>query len=146
MATQPQTVFLNLIDLPQDSEWDVGFDFSSPAVLFESLIAPVTSETFFSEYWEKKPLILRRPGAEGLRTQHQYSRLFNFASFQTLVKEHSIRFEQNVNVCRYVNAKRQSLNGKGRLTAEKLVKLWEEEGATFQLHQPQQFKAGLVRT
>ena len=118
---------------------DVGLTFSSPAELFRSLIDPITTEVFFADYWEKKPLLLKRGASSSPTT------LFSLSDLLQIVEKHTVLFGTHVNVCRYVNRWRQSLNRGGRLTPARLRKLWEEEKATFQFHQPQQFKVWDVR-
>ena len=118
---------------------DTGLTFSSPAELFRSLIDPITPEVFFADYWEKKPLLLKRGASSSCPA------LFSLSDLLQIVEKHSILFGTHVNVCRYVNHWRQSLNREGRLTAARLRKLWNEKKATLQFHQPQQFKVWNVR-
>ena len=122
----------------RDTDVDVGLDFSTPIKLFESLISPISPETFFTEYWEKKPLLVKQNG----RLASSYDHFFSLDYLNHLVKDRHVVFGRNMNVCRYVNHRRQSLNGSGRVKAEELATLWSEKKATIQFHQPQQFRVG----
>lgn len=114
-------------------------DFSSPSKLFESMIFPVSSQEFFTRYWEKEPLVLRGYSWSSDSTTPLLASLFSLADLKGLVRDTSIEFGSNINVCRYSKGKRHSMNREGRLTAERLEELWKKK-ATFQFHQPQQFK------
>ena len=127
----------NLDQVQVHTEGGIGLDLSSPSRLFETLIDPMSPDTFFTKYWEKQPLILKRNSSHSIGC----SSLFSLGDLQRLVMERTILFGTHVNVCRYVNHKRQSLNRReGRLSSKRLAELWEEKKATFQFHQPQQFK------
>ncbi|XP_035663792.1 ribosomal oxygenase 2-like [Branchiostoma floridae] len=113
------------------------FDFSSPQKLFESIISPVTYEQFFAEYWEKKPLIAKRNDAA---VSEAYKALFSRDVLKKLLKKHDIEYIRDVNVCRYVSGKRESLNGTERATCKQIDKLFDQSKATLQFHQPQRFQ------
>eukprot|EP00731_Ephydatia_muelleri_P000382 Em0001g382a len=124
---------------------DTKLNFATSSALFESLISPHSVETFFNDYWEQKPLIVK-----AAVTPSRASDLFSFDDLRRLVwRTKGLSFGRHVNVCRYVDGKRESLNGDpgsgGKLTLEKLERLWREKRATFQVHQPQHFKDILWR-
>ncbi|XP_066287399.1 ribosomal oxygenase 2-like isoform X2 [Branchiostoma lanceolatum] len=112
------------------------FDLSSPQNLFESIISPVSYEQFFDEYWEKKPLIKRNDAA----VLEAYKALFSRDILKKLLKKHDIQYIRDVNVCRYVNGKRESLNGTERATCKQIDKLFDQSKTTLQFHQPQRFQ------
>ncbi len=117
-------------------------NFSSPSKLFESLIFPVSPQKFFSHHWEKQPLVLKRSSNSCQSSESNTGNcasLFSLANMQDLVRDTPVQFGANVNVCRYVKGKRRSMNHEGRLTPKCLSELWKKK-ATFQFHQPQQFK------
>ena len=138
LAAQPVSPRSSQLSRSNDTDVDVGLDFSTPVKLFESLISPISPETFFAEYWEKRPLLVKRNG----NSASSYSHFFSLDYLNHLVKDCHIVFGRNVNVCRYVNHRRQSLNGSGRVKPEELATLWNDKKATIQFHQPQQFKVG----
>ncbi len=75
-------------------------------------------------------------------TNKEYNKLFSFSDLQELTGSGSIRYGQNINVCRYLSGKRENLNGtiNNVVSLRELDQLWTKEKATFQLHQPQQYK------
>ena len=122
---------------------DPKLNFATPSTLFESLIAPLSVASFFEDYWEQKPLVVK-----SAVTPSRASDLFSFDDLRRWVwRTKGLSFGRHVNVCRYVDGKRESLNeddvgrgGGGKLTSEKLERLWREKRATFQVHQPQHSK------
>uniref|UniRef100_A0A3Q4GI17 Bifunctional lysine-specific demethylase and histidyl-hydroxylase n=1 Tax=Neolamprologus brichardi TaxID=32507 RepID=A0A3Q4GI17_NEOBR len=84
--------------------------FQSPDTLFESLIQPMATDRFFSEYWEKKPLHLQRsdPG-----TAAYYQSLFQLSDLQSLCSQ-GLEYYRDINVVRCVNGKKKLLNKEGR--------------------------------
>nr|XP_023010511.1 ribosomal oxygenase 2 isoform X2 [Maylandia zebra] len=112
--------------------------FQSPATLFESLIQPMGTDRFFSEYWEKKPLHLQRsdPG-----TASYYQSLFQLCDLQSLCSQ-GLEYYRDINVVRCVNGKKKLLNKEGRVKHSVLNKIMSQNKATVQYHQPQRFKAG----
>ncbi|KAK3749582.1 hypothetical protein QZH41_019718, partial [Actinostola sp. cb2023] len=111
-------------------------DFSSADKLFSSLIAPTTNEAFFSEYWEKKPLLIERGDTEF------YGPLFNKSDLEAILKKEEIEFVNDVNVCRYEDGDKLYMNGDmgTRATLSRVSKDMKERKATVQFHQPQRFK------
>ncbi len=128
---------------PQDSSVhqprDDWLDFSSPTKLFESLIYPIPPQEFFKSYWEKQPLLLKGNRQSSESVAAVCASIFSLADMKVLVRDASVLFGANVNVCRYEKGRRRSMNRKGKLTSEHLDELWKK-AATFQFHQPQQFK------
>uniref|UniRef100_A0A3P9D9Y4 Bifunctional lysine-specific demethylase and histidyl-hydroxylase n=1 Tax=Maylandia zebra TaxID=106582 RepID=A0A3P9D9Y4_9CICH len=110
--------------------------FQSPATLFESLIQPMGTDRFFSEYWEKKPLHLQRsdPG-----TASYYQSLFQLCDLQSLCSQ-GLEYYRDINVVRCVNGKKKLLNKEGRVKHSVLNKIMSQNKATVQYHQPQRFK------
>ncbi|XP_019617148.1 PREDICTED: bifunctional lysine-specific demethylase and histidyl-hydroxylase MINA-like [Branchiostoma belcheri] len=114
------------------------FDLSSPQKLFKSIISPVSYyEQFFADYWEKKPLIGKR---NDTALTEEYKALFSRDILKRLLKKQEIEYIRDVNVCRYVNGRRESLNGTGRATCKQIDKLFDQSRATLQFHQPQRFQ------
>ncbi|XP_063344018.1 ribosomal oxygenase 2 isoform X3 [Pelmatolapia mariae] len=115
--------------------------FQSPATLFESLIQPMGTDQFFSEYWEKKPLHLQRsdPG-----TASYYQSLFQLCDLQSLCSQ-GLEYYRDINVVRCVNGKKKLLNKEGRVKHSVLNKIISQNKATVQYHQPQRFKDELWR-
>lgn len=114
--------------------------FQSPETLFESLIQPMGTDRFFSEYWEKKPLHLQRsdPG-----TAAYYQSLFQLRDLQSLCSQ-GLEYYRDINVVRCVNGKKKLLNKEGRVKHGVLSKIMSQSKATVQYHQPQRFKVSLL--
>ena len=116
----------------------VELNFTSPRELFTSLIAPLTEEEFFSRYWEREPLLIKRSCPA---TSSPYTSLFSLAILRNLVQETPVKFGRHVNVCCYKRGRKRSYGEAGEaLTAALLDRLWREKKATVQFFQPQQFQ------
>ncbi|XP_006868658.1 PREDICTED: bifunctional lysine-specific demethylase and histidyl-hydroxylase MINA isoform X2 [Chrysochloris asiatica] len=116
-------------------------NFSSPSDLFESLISPIKTQTFFKEFWEQKPLLIQRDDP-ALATY--YRSLFRLTDLKSLCSR-GIYYGRDVNVCRCVNGKKKILNKDGKAHFLQLRKDFDQKRATIQFHQPQRFKDELWR-
>ncbi|XP_057400983.1 ribosomal oxygenase 2 isoform X10 [Balaenoptera acutorostrata] len=110
----------------------------SPSGLFESLISPIKTETFFKEFWEQKPLLIQRDDPV-LATY--YRSLFRLSDLKSLCSR-GMYYGRDVNVCRCVNGKKKVLNKDGKVHFLQLRKDFDQKRATIQFHQPQRFKPG----
>lgn len=113
-----------------------ALNFSNPTALFESLISPITVETFFKEFWEQKPLLIQRNNPS-LATYYQS--LFKFSDLNRLCLL-GLYYGKDVNVCRCINGKKKVLNKDGKVHFHQLRKDFDQKRATVQFHQPQRFK------
>ncbi|XP_061050032.1 ribosomal oxygenase 2 isoform X5 [Eubalaena glacialis] len=113
----------------------------SPSGLFESLISPIKTETFFKEFWEQKPLLIQRDDPV-LATY--YRSLFRLSDLKSLCSR-GMYYGRDVNVCRCVNGKKKLLNKDGKAHFLQLRKDFDQKRATIQFHQPQRFKDELWR-
>ncbi|CAJ1064463.1 Hypothetical predicted protein [Xyrichtys novacula] len=111
-------------------------NFHSPADLFSSLLQPLDSETFFREFWEKKPLHLQRSDP---LTASYYKSLFQLSDLQTLCSQ-GLQYYRDVNVVRCIKGQKKDLNQEGRVKHTVLNKNLDQDKATIQFHQPQRFK------
>ncbi|XP_053420983.1 ribosomal oxygenase 2 isoform X2 [Nycticebus coucang] len=116
-------------------------NFDSPGGLFESLISPIKTETFFKEFWEQKPLLIQRDDP-ALATYYQS--LFRLTDLKSLCSQ-GIYYGRDVNVCRCVSGKKKVLNKDGKAHFLQLRKDFDQKRATIQFHQPQRFKDELWR-
>lgn len=112
-------------------------NFNHPSGLFESLISPIKTETFFKEFWEQKPLIIQRD-EPALATYYQS--LFKLSDLKGLCSRGSLYYGRDINVCRCVNGKKKVLNKDGKVHFLQLRKDFDHKRATIQFHQPQRFK------
>mmetsp|Transcript_54620 Transcript_54620/g.97472 ORF Transcript_54620/g.97472 Transcript_54620/m.97472 type:complete len:577 (+) Transcript_54620:35-1765(+) len=100
------------------------------------LVWPMTPVTFLSEYWEKKPLHLKRQRSDF------YEGLFSKADFDGHLKEGTeVRYGERLNLARFDKDKAQKvdLNGPQGTPAkwDEVQKEWTA-GATMQVMHPQQ--------
>ncbi|XP_044143735.1 ribosomal oxygenase 2 [Bufo gargarizans] len=110
-------------------------DFTSPQSLFESFIAPMTSEEFFKSYWEKKPLLIQRSDPD---IQSYYQSLFPMTNLK-LACGKGIRYGRDVNMCKCKNGKKILLPRRGKASYLEILKDFRSSRATIQFHQPQRF-------
>jgi hypothetical protein len=108
------------------------FDCSSPTKVLQSLLGDTTLEDFLTDYWEKKPLVVRRGDTDF------YGGVFSLATMKEILKGNELYFEGDVNVCRYVNNEKELLNEDRQITSEDVDELMEQK-ATFQFHHPQRY-------
>lgn len=111
-------------------------DFTSSQAAFESLIFPKKCEEFFGEYWEKQPLVLNRGEIS------YYGDLFTKENLFSILKQNKILYEDDINICRFVDGEKEMLNKTGQATEEKVRKDFKNLKATVQFHQPQRYKVG----
>ncbi|XP_060090478.1 ribosomal oxygenase 2 [Heteronotia binoei] len=112
-----------------------------PESMFESLISPVKQEEFFRDYWEQKPLILKRDDPSMTSC---YQALFQLNDLKSLVSQ-GLYYGRDINVCRCVNGKKKIFNKDGKVSYAQLKKDFDQKKATIQFHQPQRFKDELWR-
>lgn len=135
-----------MAEVPQKrpAEPECPLNFQSPDSLFSSLIAPVSPDQFFTEFWEKKPLHIRRQDqSDGAAVAQFYRSLFSLSDLPDLCSRHALEFYRDVNAVRCVNGKKKVLNRAGTVRSEALHKLIRQSKATVQFHQPQRFKDAL---
>ncbi|XP_063812347.1 ribosomal oxygenase 2 isoform X2 [Pseudophryne corroboree] len=112
-----------------------SMDFATPRSLFESLIAPVTSEEFFRTYWEKKPLLIRQNSPD-VRSYCQS--LFTMKDLRHASKK-GVYYGRDVNMCKCKDRKKVVLQRRGKATYLEMLKDFRRSKATIQFHQPQRF-------
>ncbi|XP_044525194.1 ribosomal oxygenase 2 [Gracilinanus agilis] len=111
-------------------------NFDSPDALFESLISPVKTETFFKEYWEQKPLLIQRDDPS---LAAYFQKLFQLTDLKNLCRR-GMYYGRDMNVCRCMNGQKKVLNKGGKVHYLQLRKDFDQKRATIQFHQPQRFK------
>ncbi|XP_043849367.1 LOW QUALITY PROTEIN: ribosomal oxygenase 2 [Dromiciops gliroides] len=111
-------------------------NFDSPDALFESLISPIKTETFFEEYWEQKPLLIQRDDPS---LAAYFQSLFRLTDLKHLCRQ-GMYYGRDINVCRCVNGRKKVLNKGSKVHYLQLRKDFDQKRATIQFHQPQRFK------
>jgi lysine-specific demethylase/histidyl-hydroxylase NO66 len=87
--------------------------------LFKAIIDPIPLDQFYTEYWEKKPLLVRGKG-----NTRRYQNLLSLHSIRRITKDHKLYYGQDLNVTRY----QLGTDGiKRRVTLDKLTA--RKEGA-----------------
>lgn len=104
------------------------------ALLFEWLIAPVSAQHFFEQYWEKKPLLVQR------RNPDYYQGLFSTAELDAALRDHEVHFGVHLDVTSYVDGKRETHNPVGRAMP---AVVWDyyRHGCSLRMLNPQAFSA-----
>ncbi|XP_052768522.1 ribosomal oxygenase 1-like isoform X2 [Mya arenaria] len=100
--------------------------------LFECMIHPVQTDKFFSQLWQKKPLLVRR------RIHDYNDGWFSTQELDRILKEEHIEFGTNLDVTSYTDGKRETLNPPGR--AYRAV-VWDyyQNGCSVRMLNPQTY-------
>lgn len=108
-------------------------DCTTPNKAMESLLGDTKLADFFSNYWEKKPLVVKRGDSSF------YGNLFGVSTLKEVLKSNELEYLSDVNVCRYVNGEKELLNEEGQISPEDVEKLMSVKKATLQFHHPQRY-------
>ncbi|XP_072543284.1 ribosomal oxygenase 1 isoform X2 [Salminus brasiliensis] len=102
--------------------------------LFQWLIHPSPAKTFFRDYWEKKPLLIRRQNRE------YYQGLFSTAEFDNILRNDNVQYGVNLDVTSYTNGKRETHNPPGRALP---YTVWDfyKSGCSLRMLNPQAFSS-----
>lgn len=76
--------------------------------LFGVLIKPIDVSTFMEQYWEQKPIRIQR------RFPDYYKDLISTAAIDKMLREHHVEFTKNIDITRYKDGVRETLNPMGR--------------------------------
>ncbi|KAK7104186.1 ribosomal oxygenase 1-like [Littorina saxatilis] len=102
------------------------------ARMFDVLIHPVTTDRFFRELWEQKPLLVRRHLPD-------YNKgWFSTAEFDRILRQENIQFGVNIDITSYVDDKRETHNPAGRAYAP-LVWDFYQKGCSVRFLNPQSY-------
>eukprot|EP00040_Diaphanoeca_grandis_P041634 m.263210 g.263210 ORF g.263210 m.263210 type:complete len:588 (-) comp49318_c0_seq1:102-1865(-) len=86
--------------LTEDS--DSKFLSWSPSESFEWLIHPMTTAEFFKDYWEKKPLLIRR------KNKKYYRDTFTVDILDNMLRSHNVKFGVNLDTTTYTDGVRET--------------------------------------
>ena len=112
---------------------ETKLDLLSPQTIIASLLSPYTLEVFKEEYWEKKPLHIRR------NDDDFYGNVVTRESLMTLPEEYIMSYEIDLDAWKCVDDEKESLNGADVVKAQEVKRLLETANATIQFNQPQRF-------
>ncbi|XP_001375764.1 ribosomal oxygenase 1 [Monodelphis domestica] len=104
------------------------------ARLFGWLIAPLSTEHFFSWLWEKDAVLVRRYNPD------YYQGLFSTAELDSVLRREDIQFGLHLDAARYRNGQRETLNPPGRALPATAWSLYRD-GCSLRLLCPQAFSA-----
>ncbi|XP_014000450.2 ribosomal oxygenase 1 [Salmo salar] len=102
--------------------------------LFQWLIHPISSKSFFSDAWEKKPVLIKRQNPD------YYTGLFSTAEFDRILRRDDVQYGVNLDVTSYRNGKRETHNPPGRALP---YTVWDfyESGCSLRMLNPQAFSS-----
>ncbi|XP_035672115.1 bifunctional lysine-specific demethylase and histidyl-hydroxylase NO66 [Branchiostoma floridae] len=106
--------------------------------MFEWLIHPVKKEKFFSELWEKKPLLVKR------HLESYNDGWFSTEDLTKILHENDIQFGRNLDVTTYEGGQRETHNPPGRANP---AVVWDyyQNGCSVRLLNPQTYSQGVWR-
>lgn len=105
---------------------------SEASKLFECVIHPVTTERFFSELWEKKPLLVKR------HTPDYNKGWFSTAEFDKILRQENIQWGVNLDATSFIDDKRETHNQSGRAHAPVVWDMYQS-GCSLRLLNPQTY-------
>eukprot|EP00435_Cladocopium_sp_Y103_P055224 s171_g18.t1 len=103
------------------------------------LLWPMTPEDFFREYWEKKPLHLKRSAPK------YYEGLFAKSDLDQELRQGKVRYQERLNLVRFEGKKIDLNKGSGIASFQEVQEAWKY-GATLQVLHPQQFHSAVRAT
>uniref|UniRef100_A0A915HYF7 Bifunctional lysine-specific demethylase and histidyl-hydroxylase n=1 Tax=Romanomermis culicivorax TaxID=13658 RepID=A0A915HYF7_ROMCU len=108
-ARIPSNKYVNFAEISSKNLLSVKIDPQKLAeIYFDWLIEPLNRETFFSDYWEKKHLLVQRNDAQF------FQGLFSTEEWEKILDTQNIEFGVNLDVVKYENGQRTTLNPEGR--------------------------------
>merc|ERR1711892_1356398 len=104
---------------------------------FEWMIAPTKVSEFYKDYWEKKPLHIKRSDPT------YYKTVFSTKAFEKVIREQRVLYGKNLDVTSY-DGKRETHNPVGRVFP---AVLWDfyNNGCSIRMLNPQTFHNGVWR-
>merc|ERR1711872_390888 len=104
---------------------------------FEWLISPTSVTDFYKDYWEKKPLHLKRSDPS------YYKTLFSTKALEKIIREQRVLYGKNLDITSY-DGKRETHNPVGRVFP---AVLWDfyNNGCSIRMLNPQTFHNGVWR-
>ena len=112
---------------------DTKLDLSDAQSMIKSVLTPHSVGAFKDEYWEKKPLHIKR------NDKSFYGNILNKESMMKLLEECTLNYEIDLNAWKYVDGEKASLNGDDVAKAKEVREIFEKTNGVIQFHQPQRF-------
>ncbi|KAF4316426.1 hypothetical protein BBO99_00008056 [Phytophthora kernoviae] len=105
---------------------------SKARMLLTWMLYPVTPEEFYEKYWEKRPLAIKR------NFSSYYDGWFGREEMDRIFKTHSLQYGADLDLTKYVDNTRHTLNPDGAATAKQVWKHFDD-GCSVRLLCPQKF-------
>ncbi|XP_077567625.1 ribosomal oxygenase 1 [Stigmatopora nigra] len=102
--------------------------------LFQWLLDPIPTKSFFRETWEKKPILVQRKNPD------YYKGLFSTDEFDRILRQEDVQYGVNLDVTSYIEGKRETHNPPGRALP---LTVWDfyENGCSLRMLNPQAFSS-----
>jgi len=132
----PTLIPANLDEILDTPEEEPGSIENGDAA-FEWMISPHNVEDFYKDYWEKKPLHLKRSDPS------YYKSVFSTKALDKILREQRVLYGKNLDVTSY-DGKRETHNPEGRVFP---AVLWDfyNNGCSIRMLNPQTFHASVWR-
>ncbi|ETI43131.1 hypothetical protein F443_11842 [Phytophthora nicotianae P1569] len=101
-------------------------------MLLTWLLYPVTPEDFYQNYWEQRPLAIKR------NFPSYYDGWFSKQEIDRILKTHTLEYGTDLDLTKYVDNTRHTLNPSGAATAKQVWKHYDD-GCSVRLLCPQKF-------
>lgn len=145
-SNEPKKLKTNKQTETNDKEY---LDLTNGKTAFESFISSaenkISLDSFLSDYWEKKPLIIKRSADQ--KWLDYIKTLFSLDQLKQILENnssHKIKYEKDINLCKLVDGSKKSFNKKGLAKLAHVINSFENDKATIQFHQPQRFNVNLL--
>jgi len=123
-----------LFDNPEDEPGSI----EKAKEAFQWLVGPTNLDTFYKEFWEKKPLHMKRDDPE------YYKTLFSTKALDKILREQRVVFGKNLDVTSYSDGKRETHNPGGRVFPPVLWDFYNN-GCSVRMLNPQTFHPAVWR-
>jgi len=138
-----QNEYYSLFDCQPNIHFPCGHDiadseqFDDSAIkarkFFEWFIFPLDIEEFYEKFWEKKPFIIRR------HQSNYYDGWFSKDLLDELLRNRTLNYGANIDITKYQDGKRTTLNPKGLVEATQVWSFFDEQGCSVRMLHPQQY-------
>jgi bifunctional lysine-specific demethylase and histidyl-hydroxylase NO66 len=113
------------------------FDSRQEAIkLFKKIIDSVKVKDFFSQYWEKKPLLIKR------KIPTYYDNWISCHDFDEILRNNDIEFTTNIDIVSYINGVKSNHNPAGRAYAPLVWDLYQQ-GCSVRFLNPQTYSKNI---
>jgi len=126
--------FDDLVNTPEDEPGSI----ENGDEAFEWMIVPCKPDEFYRDYWEKKPLLIKRAEA-----RDHYKSLFSTKALDNILRKQRVLYGKNLDVTSY-DGKRETHNPEGRVYP---AVLWDfyNNGCSIRMLNPQTFHNAVWR-